>query len=127
MILPQRFPDDDTAKSGADVLYDMWKNANNGALPTLLKVIVLCDAKVLVHADGTVKVYINASSLMSDAPDDAVQASWINACATIKTMKHMVGGYGCAGQYIIIDGRSEANCKESVGRMRRDSKPVIDR
>ena len=89
MILPQRFPDDDTAKSGADVLYDMWKNANNGALPTLLKVIVLCDAKVLVHANGTVKAYINASSLMSDAPDDAVQGSWINACATMKMMKFM--------------------------------------
>ena len=127
--LPPRFPDVDTAKNGADVLYNMWKNAQKGDLPKTVKVIVLSDAKVEVHANGTVKAYINATSLMSVAPDDAIQKSWIDNCATIQMMKIMVGGegYGCAGQYIIIDGRSEANCKESVGRMRRDSKPVIER
>eukprot|EP00519_Triparma_laevis_P015980 CAMPEP_0182495684 /NCGR_PEP_ID=MMETSP1321-20130603/4444_1 /TAXON_ID=91990 /ORGANISM="Bolidomonas sp., Strain RCC1657" /LENGTH=133 /DNA_ID=CAMNT_0024699125 /DNA_START=29 /DNA_END=426 /DNA_ORIENTATION=+ len=105
-LLP-RFPDVDTAKEGADVLYNMWKNAQKGALPKTLKVIVLSDAKSIIDADGSLKAYINVTSLMFDAPTDSVQKSWIDACSTIKTLKFMVGGegYGCAGQYIIIDGR----------------------
>ncbi|GMH58390.1 hypothetical protein TrRE_jg8770 [Triparma retinervis] len=130
-IVPQREPNNIVARAGATLLYEQWKAAQGPgpASNFTLKVLILSDAKLEVGEGGILVAFVSAMSYMEGPPDDPITQSWTDNCATNKIVRFLVGGdqggYGCVGNYIIINGRSQTNCKESVARMRRDSHPVV--
>jgi hypothetical protein len=126
-----RVPDINAAREGATILFNQWmaEQADPQHPDLILKILAVSDAKTFLDANEDIVAHVSAMNLVHNAPVNLTQKSHLDGCSTIKMVKFMVGGdgYGCKGRYIIINGRSEANCKESVAKMRRDSRPVIEK